>query len=66
VEEVLQHGVNGLLVDFFDVGGVADRVVEALEQGDAFQALRARARSDAVQRYDVAQGEQAYSALLQG
>ena len=64
VEEVLEHGVNGLLVDFFDVGAMADRVVEALEGGESFRGLRERARLDAVQRYDFVQGERAYRALL--
>jgi glycosyltransferase involved in cell wall biosynthesis len=31
VEEVIQHGANGLLVDFFSPAEVAQRVVEALE-----------------------------------
>lgn len=66
VQEVLEHGVNGLLVDFFDVGAMADRIVEALEGGESFKALRERARLDAVQRYDFAQGEQAYRVLLSG
>lgn len=64
VEEVLEHGVNGLLVDFFDVGAMADRIVEALEGGESFRGLRERARLDAVQNYDFAQGERAYRALL--
>ncbi|RRS04975.1 glycosyltransferase [Aquabacterium soli] len=66
VEEVLQHGVNGLLVDFFDAGAMADHVVEALEGGSFIKALRAQARADAKERYDFAQGERAYRALLAG
>lgn len=66
VEEVLRHGENGLLVDFFDTGAMADHVVQALEGGPFFKALREQARVDARARYDFAQGELAYRALLTG
>ena len=44
VEEVLRHRENGLLVDFFDTGGIADAVVDALAHPEAYRALRERAR----------------------
>jgi glycosyltransferase involved in cell wall biosynthesis len=53
VEEVLRHGENGLLVDFFSPDEVAARVVEALEDRHAHDRLRRRAREDVVERYDL-------------
>ena len=54
VREVIRDGHNGLLVDFFDTPGLADRICEALERGDGDESnerVRARARSTAVERY---------------
>lgn len=53
VEEVIEHGRNGLLVDFFDVAGLADTVVEALGQPQHHIALRAAARRTVIERYDL-------------
>jgi glycosyltransferase involved in cell wall biosynthesis len=53
VEEVLEDGVNGLLVDFPAPPALAARVVEALEAREALQPLRARARQSIVERYDL-------------
>ena len=51
VREVVRDGENGLLVDFFDTGALAERVCEALARPDAFAELRANARRTAVERY---------------
>ncbi|SMP64722.1 Glycosyltransferase involved in cell wall bisynthesis [Desulfonatronum zhilinae] len=53
VREVIRHGENGLLVDFFDVRGLADTVAEALADGASFTALRRAARRTVVERYDL-------------
>ena len=53
VEEVIEHGRNGLLVDFFDASGLADAVVEALESPTRFAAIRAAARQTIVERFDL-------------
>lgn len=53
VEEVLSDGDNGLLVDFFDEAALAERVVAALADPQAYQTLRARARATVVERYDL-------------
>jgi len=65
VQEVIEHGVNGLLTDFFDAGAIADQVVHALDQGAALQPLRQRALADVRERYSLAQGEAAYRRLLE-
>jgi glycosyltransferase involved in cell wall biosynthesis len=54
VREVIQHGHNGLLVDFFDAQSLADAVVDVLAQPQQFTALRQTARAQAVERYDLA------------
>lgn len=53
VQEVIDHGQNGLLVDFFDYDGIADRVVEALERPERFMGLRQQARQTIIDRYDL-------------
>ena len=53
VMEVIEDGVTGLLVDFFDVPGIARKVISVLEHPDRMQALRDRARHKAVTDYDL-------------
>lgn len=52
VQEVIEHGKNGLLVDFFSPGQLADTVCEALEHPDDYLPLRKAARQTVVDRYD--------------
>lgn len=54
VQEVIEHGKNGLTVDFFDVGAWADTVSECLANPQQYAALRAAARQSAIERYDLA------------
>ena len=53
VEEVLRDGVNGRLVDFFSPQQVAARVIDALANPAEHQALRAQARRDAIEKFDL-------------
>ena len=53
VEEVIEHGRNGLLVDFFDVGGLAETVTDALARPKHYAALRKAARQTVIERYDL-------------
>ena len=54
VEELIEHGNNGLLVDFFSPTELADTVAMALAQRRRFVRLRQRARETVVQHYSVA------------
>ena len=54
VTEVIEHGVNGLLFDFFDAKALAETVIEALAKPKALRPLRARARETIASRYDLA------------
>lgn len=55
VEEVIEHGKNGLLVDFFDPQAFADTVADALERRASLQHLRDAARQTIIDRYDMQQ-----------
>jgi len=53
VEEVIQHGGNGLLVDFFSSSEVAQRVIEALENRRGHDSIRRNARQTIEEQYDL-------------
>ena len=54
VQEVIKHGANGLLVDFFDTTGLANTVIDVLSHREKYQKLATAARATAVERYDLA------------
>jgi glycosyltransferase involved in cell wall biosynthesis len=53
VEEVIDDGDNGFLVDFFDVAGLAECAAEALKGADRYRHIRTVARASVVGRYDL-------------
>lgn len=53
VEEVIVDGVNGRLVDFFDVGAWSSALIAALEQPERFDGVRVEARRTVQDRYDL-------------
>lgn len=53
VEEVIEDGVNGRLVDFFDVRAWSAALSEALGKPEALAPLRRAARETIVARYDL-------------
>ena len=53
VTEVIEHGKNGLLCEFFDVAALSKQVIEVLAQPDAFAAMAIQARKTVVDRYDL-------------
>lgn len=53
VEEVIDHGQNGLLFDFFDADGLADAVVDALAEPMRYRPLRDAGRRTIIERYDA-------------
>ena len=54
VMELIEDGVNGLLVDFFSPQAIAERVDEVMEHGDRMAELRANARKTIQENYDLA------------
>ena len=53
VQEVIEHGKNGLLFDFFDVPALVRQVVDVLAKPKTFEKLRASARQTIIERYDL-------------
>jgi glycosyltransferase involved in cell wall biosynthesis len=53
VEEVIANGENGLLVDFFSPGDIADAVQRVCEDPTRMRLQRERARQTIVDRYDL-------------
>jgi glycosyltransferase involved in cell wall biosynthesis len=53
VKEVIEDGVNGHLVDFFDKDALAAKVIEVLKNPEDQVELRRNARDTIVQNYDL-------------
>lgn len=53
VAEVIEDGVNGTLVDFFDVPGWSRALTAALSEPDRFAPRRLAARRTVLERYDL-------------
>jgi glycosyltransferase involved in cell wall biosynthesis len=53
VREVITHGQNGLLVDFFDAQALVEQISYALSHPEAMQPLREKARASVVEQYDL-------------
>jgi len=53
VKEVIEDGVNGLLVDFFSPTQIAATVEEALTNKERVDKIRVRARETILERYDL-------------
>ena len=53
VEEVIRDGENGLLVDFFNVKEIAERVIDALSNPGALISISRNARNTVVTNYDL-------------
>ena len=53
VEEVIRHGENGLLVDFFDRESLVETVTRALHSPEQFAPLRKKARETIVQGFEL-------------
>ncbi len=65
VREVIDHGETGLLVDFFDHRALAETLIQACRDPDAYAPLRRAARAKVVAEYDrVAVCEPAWLALI--
>ncbi len=64
VREIVRHGENGLLVDFFDRKALADRVVEALNPPPAHAELRGAAVGAVAQGYPIETGVAGYRTML--
>jgi glycosyltransferase involved in cell wall biosynthesis len=66
VEEVIEDGRNGWLVDFFDTVALADRLTTALARRNDCDRMRKAARQTVVDRYALTDCLQAQIGLLDG
>nr|WP_319392708.1 glycosyltransferase [uncultured Desulfobacter sp.] len=64
VEEVLQEGKNGLVVDFFDTQAIAEKVTAALVAPEQFSDIRMQASRDIRDRYSRQAGLELYRDLI--
>jgi glycosyltransferase involved in cell wall biosynthesis len=53
VAEVIRHGENGLLVDFFNVNAWSETLIEALAHPERHAHIRQAARQTVVENYDL-------------
>ncbi|MFP4085011.1 MAG: glycosyltransferase family 4 protein [Desulfonatronovibrio sp.] len=53
VREVIEHEKNGLLVDFFDVKGLAEKVIDVLAHRKEYDEIRKAARQTIKEKYDL-------------
>jgi glycosyltransferase involved in cell wall biosynthesis len=53
VQEVIEHGVNGLLFDFFDVPALSKQVIDVLDDPESYRHLGIGARQSVLDRYDL-------------
>lgn len=53
VQEIIDHGRNGLLVDFFDYENIATTVAEVVNNPDRYTQIRAAARQTVIDGYDL-------------
>jgi glycosyltransferase involved in cell wall biosynthesis len=54
VREVIRHGRNGLLTDFFDHAALADLLLDAVSRPETYAPLRQAARETVLEDYDRA------------
>ncbi|MBI5519049.1 MAG: glycosyltransferase [Desulfovibrio sp.] len=64
VAEVMRHGENALLFDFFDLEGLAGLATQALSRPRDFAPLREKARRTVEAGYGIERGIARYMALL--
>jgi glycosyltransferase involved in cell wall biosynthesis len=66
VEEMIRHGENGLLADWFSPESIAGEVCRGLDNPGEMQKLRQRARETVLERYDLAKVLPKQLALIDG
>ena len=53
VEEFIQNGINGLLVDFFNYNDIANKVCDVLLKPNEFIGIGKNARQTIIEKYDL-------------
>jgi glycosyltransferase involved in cell wall biosynthesis len=65
LREVIRHGENGLLVDYFDTEALAQQMFEVVRDPEAYTPLRRAARQTVLNHYDRADCLSRHHALIQ-
>ena len=65
VSEVIKHGKNGLLVDFFSPKEIADAVDKLLDNPKKYQKMRQAARKTILDKYSIDEGTKQYLKLFE-
>jgi glycosyltransferase involved in cell wall biosynthesis len=66
LQEAIDDGVHGLLADFYDVGGLADRAVRVLRDPESHRHLGQNARQRVLERYESSRCNQQLVEFFQG
>ena len=64
VTEVIEHGKNGFLTDFFDAQKMVDSICEVLENNEQLAHITTNARNTIIERYPVTKSIAQYEALF--
>ena len=64
LNEVIQHGHNGLLVPFNDPEDLAHTLLDVLADPPAYAAMAAAGRATVAARYEVNRAAEAFEALI--
>jgi glycosyltransferase involved in cell wall biosynthesis len=64
LNEVIQHGRNGLLVPFNDIDRLAGTLLDVLADPSAYAAMAAEGRATVAARYEVNRAAEAFEALI--
>jgi glycosyltransferase involved in cell wall biosynthesis len=62
--EIVEHNVNGLLVDAFDIQGLGDSISRLLRDGGLRQKLSKNARQIAIKKFDISVVAKQYTDLF--
>ena len=64
MRELIRHGENGLLVDFFDGQQQLETVLSVLDRPQDYAGIRASARETIVSSYSIQKGIDRYLQLM--
>lgn len=64
VRDAITSGVNGVMIDFFDVAALSDAMIRAVREPQSFEGLRREARQTALRQFDATVGVPAWLRLI--
>jgi glycosyltransferase involved in cell wall biosynthesis len=64
VRDAIASGVNGVMIDFFDVAALSEAMIRAVREPRNFEGLRREARQTALRQFDATVGVPAWLRLI--